>query len=469
MRRPWGMWIALTAVLIATAPHQAPAEEQVVTLSIDEFTARGIEKGIQGRQNALNFESAGYSREIVFRQTDSPTLAANASVERAETKANGAIATTDSHTEGITLNELMPTGTQITANGQLAGSEVRGLGSESTSKSVSANLTQPIYLFVKNSVRRTRLQADLAFANARDGFDSTVLSLRTQSRSFYYQVMLGDELIKVEQRKLASSQKLLEITQAMVQGGKTAPVETMRAKIRLQDDERQLQNAIVNRATSVLSAKNFLYLPLDVDVHFSSQLEFRPLNTGLERLVQYAMVHNPLLRSLRRNQQLAQLDLETVRERTRPTLELETGYAGTDSLGGWSRAWTLGGSANWLFFDSFVTRDNVSKARIDIIIAELNTAEAERTTQLNINNAYLNLKNAERQIQEFSRSIEQARHNVEVVRLRFKNGLERLIDVFDAENDMRNLDNEYLGLLVNFNQQKDILSQLVGKNVENIR
>ena len=88
---------------------------------------------------------------------------------------------------------------------------------------------------------------------------------------------------------------------------------------------------------------------------------------------------------------------------------------------------------------------------------------------MDVQNAYLDIKKAEKQILDFQSSREQARHNVDVVRLRFQNGLERLIDVFDAENDMRNLDNEYLNLLVRYNESKDTLSQLIGGDVESIR
>jgi outer membrane protein TolC len=197
-------------------------------------------------------------------------------------------------------------------------------------------------------------------------------------------------------------------------------------------------------------------------------LEFKPLRTGLERLVQFATLHNPQLKTLRRQRELAELLRQTAQETTRPTLSLNSTYNYTETSASLTRDWTLGGAANWLFFDSFVTRDNVSKAQIGVIIADLNLSDAERTTQLNINNAYLDLKNAEKQIQDFASSIDQARHNVEVVRLRFRNGLERLIDVFDAENDMRTLDNEYLNLVVSFNQQKDTLSQQVGADVETV-
>jgi hypothetical protein len=46
--------------------------------------------------------------------------------------------------------------------------------------------------------------------------------------------------------------------------------------------------------------------------------------------------------------------------------------------------------------------------------------------------------------------------------------LTRLTDVFDAENALRDLELEYLGLLVNFNTARDQLNVLVGVDVNEL-
>jgi outer membrane protein len=450
------------AMLLLSAPVFCD-DLLIPSVTLDQYVTLAIEKGIQGKLRALTLESAGYRREIAFRQTDSPSFTLGHEHTKSETKTTGPSgfdSISDSKESTLTMNENLPTGTNITAS---------GLYGDSHNPGFNASVTQPLYLFVWNAALRTRRSAELNFANAKDTYDAAVLSLRTQSRSLYYEVMLGEESIKVEQRKVESSKKLLDITQALVQGGKTAPIETMRAKIRLQEDERQLENAMTTRDKSILSAKNFVYLPLDEPVHFTSNLQFKPLELSVNRLIEYAMLHNPQLKSLRRDQELAHYATQIAIEPTRPTLSLTSTFGSNELPGTVSHAWSLGGKANWLFFDSFVTRDQVRIARIDEFVAGLNLLDAERTTKVNVQNAYLDVKNAEKQIKTFQFSREQTVRNVEVLRLRFQNGLDRLIDVFDAENDMRNLDNEYLGLVVGFNRSKDSLSELLGADVETIR
>src|SRR5205814_455606 len=107
----------------------------------------------------------------------------------------------------VVINELLPTGTALSTTGKYDDSNKPGF---------TASVTQPIYLFVKNSVMRTRRRAQLSYENSKDSFESGLLSIRTQARSFYYDVMLKEESIKVEGRKIASSKALNDVTAALV-------------------------------------------------------------------------------------------------------------------------------------------------------------------------------------------------------------------------------------------------------------
>lgn len=429
-------------------------------LSLDQFTDLAIKEGVQGQQNLLTLEREGYSRTIAYRQTDSPTFSASHTNANGESIVNDFRRETDSKNTTLSVREQTPLGTQINAETAYG---------DAAKPSLTATAVQPLYIFTRNSALRTRKRADLNFASARDNYESSVFSLRAQARNLYYQVMLGEESIRVDERKADSSRKLLDITQALVQAGKKAPVETMRAKIRTQSDERQLQNTRVLRDQSILNAKKFIAYPLDEPLQFTSRLQFKPFPHDLDKLVDLAMVHRPALKVLRRSFDLAKLDVQETQETTRPQISLNARYGYSELDPNISKSWTLGWGATWQFFDSFITRNRVKQARIALLVARLNLEDSERETRLNIASTYLELKRTEKQIQDFQSTREQARRNVEVIRLRFQNGLDRLIDVFDAENDMRNLENEYLSLLVSFNRSKDTLTQLVGMDVEALR
>jgi outer membrane protein TolC len=85
-----------------------------------------------------------------------------------------------------------------------------------------------------------------------------------------------------------------------------------------------------------------------------------------------------------------------------------------------------------------------------------------------VENAYLEVKRTEEQIADFGPQKDAAERNVRAIRLQYKNGLTRLTDVFDAENQMRELDLEYLGLLVAFNTARDRLKVLIGTDLDEL-
>lgn len=444
---------SLIALVLCTATLSRADDLLIPSLTLEDYTARAITQGTRGRLIAAALESAGYVRVNALRQTDSPDIAASYAKRRAESRVAGQSTLTDTDSTEVSVHQPTPLGTQV----QLTGTQ-----SDTSQPGLSASVTQPLYVFARNGTSRTRQRAELDFANARDSYESDVLAIQSQARGLYYDVMLAEESIKVEERKAASSQKLLDITQALVQAGKKAAVETMRARIRKQSDDRLLQNARVSRDKAVASAAHFIGVESDQPVHFITRLAFRPFRPSLSRLLEYAEDHRPQLRTLRRAQQLARLSRQETQDVVRPALAVNSTYGYSDADPLITHSWSLGGTVSWLFFDSFVTDRRVRAARIDELVADINISEAERALRVNVANAYRDIKNAEKQIMDFQSSREQARHNVEVIRLRFQNGLERLIDVFDAENDMRNLDNEYLGLLVSYQRAVDSLSELVG-------
>src|SRR5258708_37807196 len=111
-------------------------------------------------------------------------------------------------------------------------------------------------------------------------------------------------------------------------------------------------------------------------LHFVSPLECRPFRPSLDRLVDYALEHQPQLKSLRRAQELSLLSLQQTQETTRPAFSLNSTYGYNELSNAVTHSWSLGGGATWLFFDSFVTANNVRTARINQFVADLNLAEA---------------------------------------------------------------------------------------------
>ena len=60
--------LGMSEALLADAPQ---------ALTLDSYVKRAVDQGIQAKLNDYALQTAGYTRQIAFRQTDSPTLTLN--------------------------------------------------------------------------------------------------------------------------------------------------------------------------------------------------------------------------------------------------------------------------------------------------------------------------------------------------------------------------------------------------------
>ncbi|OGS00218.1 MAG: hypothetical protein A2V88_11995 [Elusimicrobia bacterium RBG_16_66_12] len=470
---------AIDAILDAPVHDPAPvyseplAPATTMSLTIDEFVELSIRQGLRSQMTRLEYENAGYAKNIIFRQTIGPTLSANMAGNLTQTRTNGPLTKVEDAQSDLTLTQPLPTGTVLSLAGKYTTTLTR---SPSLSQhdvlrpGWNASLTQPVFLFVKNPVLRSRRRGRLNYESADDAYRSGILSIKAQARSLYYDVLLKKESLVVEQRKLQASRTLLGITKDLVQAGKLAPVETTRSLVRLERDRRQVQSAAAGREKAKEAANNFAGLPLNLRMEYRSVLKYEPFTLPLDRLRDYALANRPDLRRLQRNRDLAKLDLDESREPLRPSVNLVANYSSNETdtmLSGidsksLSREWKAGANLTWRLFDSFVNRDQVRQTRNAAALADLAYEEALRNTALEVENAYRDVKTAEAQFLNFSSTRDSAKENVEILRIQFMNGRGKIIDVFDAENEARSVELEYLNLLTNYYTTQDKLAQLLG-------
>jgi len=464
----------------AAREQQVDASTASLNLTINEFVNLALKTGLGAIRNNLEYENARLTRKIAFKQTTAPTLTAALSGDLTQNRysnpaSSSVLTKTDFGEASLTLNQPLPTGTIFSLTGKYNGTFARSplqYEHDFLRPGWSAALTQPIFVFVKNPVLRSRKKTSLNYDNAADSYRATILDLQAQARALYYDVLLKRESLGVEKRKLAASKALLKVTEELVKAGKLAPVERTRANVRAEQDHRQVLAAVNNLRKSKQNANNFLHAALDQPISYTSQLSYEPFTPTLDALVAYALNHRPELKRLRRAQALAELDLQEAKEPTRPSLDLSAGYDSSDTSNRLSgigtnktltRQWQAGALLSWRFFDSSITSDQARQAFNAKRLADLAYEEGMRATILEVKNAYMDVKALESQL-DFQSIRESARENIEILRIQVQHGSGRIIDVFDAENEAKNIDLQYLNLLVNYYLTQDRLAQLLGSN-----
>jgi outer membrane protein TolC len=472
--------------------------KEVTELSVDEYTRLALQESLNARISRHGLGSNTFGYRATYLSSRYPTLTATGAASRAETKGNPSGIDSQTNTYDTSLTYAQPLyatgGSLQTVLGQ---SETKNV-SEGSSPFLSGrkpqlNLTytQPLFLFVHDPNKRAWRRAELNYENQLDNYETDRLNVVFDARNLYDQVLLNLSQLGVQKKKLRSSEEVKMITQAMVNAGRVAPIELNRAEIRFHDDERSLQNARVAYWQILNQAKDRVGVARDTVVVFTSTLTYTPFDASLEKLIEYAYIHQPGIRSARRNMELSEISLREAQEGIRPHFTLTgTGglvdATGTPALqqtttilglptttGGtiadYEKSWSAQIGFSWPFFDSHKTYYTVLSVRESLEIARLQLQAQERNTQVQVSNAYVDIKRTEEQILGYDVNRIQSMENVRIVKARYRQGLDRLIDVFDAEDQSRAIDLEFLNLLFTYTRSVDAVSQLIGGDARKVK
>lgn len=496
--------LILTAGLArAQGRYEGTGVREITELSVDEYTRLALQESINAQISRHSLSGNTFNRQVSYLSLRFPALTANSTLSRSELKVSnrvlGGTVSTDNQ------NDNYDTSLTYAQPVYLTGGAFQAVLDQNESRSVSEGsdpvfagikpqlnltFTQPLFLFVQDPNKRTWRRTELSYENQLDQYETDRLNVVFDARTLYYQVLLNLAQLGVQKNKLRSSDEVQKITRALVNAGRVPPIELNRVTLRFHTDERTLQNSRVIYWQILNNAKDKVGVARDTVVIFSSTMTYVPFNASVEKLIEYAYIHQPSIRSARRNVELAEIGLRESQESTSPRFALSgsvgrahlTGgnvTSGTTVLGlpvttggviaDWSQSWSAGANVTWPFFDSFKTHYAILANQENLIVARLQLQSAERNTQVSVANAYADVKRTEEQIIGFGLNRSQAMENVRIVKARYRQGLDRLVDVFDAESQARDIDLEYFVLLFSYSQAVDNLSRLVGGDVRKIK
>jgi len=290
----------------------------------------------------------------------------------------------------------------------------------------------------------------------------------------YYQTIEQQSSVAVEKQTLQAARQLLAISQALLRAGRYAPVEVSRAQLRYSLEERRIKNAQTALDQQLNKDRIILQLPAQSRLVLTSKLEYEPFSFGLKELVDLALAHRQDYLSAQRSLEISELNLKDLKESSRPFLSVVGSYSNSRNISNttfdtMNYGWTFGGLATWLLFDSGITRVKVRQASADLENSRITIENIRQQVRVDVENAYLNIKNLEQQLKDFEPNRVQAENNLKAVQYRYRNGLDRLIDVFDAEDEMRSLELEYLGLLVSYYSARDQMALVIDSRLPGTR
>jgi outer membrane protein TolC len=444
-------------------------------MSVNQFSDLALRRSLRYRtyRNSLEAENFGYG--VAWRATRLPVLGAAGSLGRSYSATSPTRSYANTTESSLSLDEpVYWTGGTFSVKGSRSTTRTDSAGAVTatrTEPSYAASYTQPLYLFVGDPRRRGWKKTELAHASALASFERERLSIWVEARRLYYLNVQKESELDLEKKTLESARSVLSTVEALVNAGKNAPVDLSRAEIRHQREQRRLKNAQTALEKLRNDILNFLQLPRGTTMRLTTTLTYEPFKKDVAELLEFSRAHRQDYLNARRSLEQAELSLKDIREEVRPNLSVGSSYNSSKTipepgLVDYARGWSVSGTLSMTLFNSGITRLKVEQANRSLENARLGLQDLERAIEAEVRNAFLDIKRLDEQVGDYEVNRKQVGKNLQAVRYRYTNGIDRLIDVFDAENEMRALELEFLGLLASYYTARDQLVLIVGGPLE---
>ncbi|HEU5080881.1 MAG TPA: TolC family protein [Opitutaceae bacterium] len=266
-------------------------------------------------------------------------------------------------------------------------------------------------------------------------------------RTRFYNVLLAQEQIKVQEANVHLLEEQLQIARNRFQAGASSNFEVLRAEVSLANAQPPLINARNNFRTSIdelrqsLGYVNRNSANMSRVPEFVGTLDFTPVSYDLATALHTAEENRPELQRLSRIEDARRAGVRNARSTYYPNLALVGGYefrknnfseSFSESLDGW----IIGAQSSWAIFDGMATRGRVVQAKSQLRQAELSTQETFLAIEVDVRRALSSLQEAAELTQAAQKVVAQAEEAVRLADARYAAGTVTQLDVLQARVDL---------------------------------
>jgi TolC family type I secretion outer membrane protein len=321
-----------------------------------------------------------------------------------------------------------------------------GTGSVNTeSWNAGIQLVQNIYAGGK--ITAAFQGAEATKKQAMANYQTAVSDMLLLVRLAYYDVLLAEQQIIVNEASVKLLQKELDDQQRRFDAGTVPHFNILRAEVAVAN----AKPALIHAKSQYRIAKNVLVnllgynLPREVleniPMTLTDNFDVAPWNLALPDAIQQALERRTELKALREDIKLQQVNVVNAKAGYKPTLQAFAGYNWmnntfsqdlTDYLNGWS----VGGQMTWNLFDGAQTIGKVKQANSLYDKSKNELDDRLRQVELNVRTAFSDFIEAREVLDSQVKVQEQAEESLREANARFDAGTATQLDVLDAETSL---------------------------------
>jgi outer membrane protein TolC len=298
------------------------------------------------------------------------------------------------------------------------------------------SIDQPVYTGGKIRAANKMADTGIELAGINIYLKTSIVLAQTDAAYFNYISVKAKKQAACKYKILLDS--LVSTIEAGMQEGMATRNDLLKAQVKRNDALLMLQKAESGLQLSRMNLCRVIGLPLETEISVEdATLTIAPSMNFSEKEEQSPELR-PEYQILNKSIELEQYEEKMIRSEMLPQIGISAGYNyfGGLKLNGQSTnemSFSALASVKVPIFNWSEKRNKLTKAKLATEAAQLELDETEKLLQLDIAQARFNLQDAATRLKLTSTALEQAEENLETCRDRYNEGMERLVNLLEAQ------------------------------------
>ncbi|NJD54942.1 MAG: TolC family protein [Nitrospirae bacterium] len=329
---------------------------------------------------------------------------------------------------------------------------------EQYNTSVTARQTLFDFGKTRTNVNIQKLNIEASQADLANTEEQVILNVKQA----YYNLLRAKRNRVVAEETIKQFEQHLGQAKAFYEVGTKPKFDVTKAEVDLSTarlSQISAENAV---RIAYVSLNNAMGAPDAPEYVIEDKLSFEKYQMTVDEAMEKAYANRPELKSILAKKKASEEAIALARKGYYPVLtgNADWTWAGERFANG--DGWSAGVGLSIPIFSGFLTRNQVSEAKANLVVLTANEESLRQTVLLEVQQSLLNLREAEERISTAELTVRQAQENYEIANGRYAAGVGNPIEVTDAEVALANAKTSYIQALYDFRVARASLEKAMG-------
>jgi outer membrane protein len=308
-------------------------------------------------------------------------------------------------------------------------------------------------------------------------YQTAVADALLAARVAYYDVLVAEQQIKVNEASVALLTQELEDQQRRFDAGTVPKFNVLQAQVAVANARPPLiksQNAYRVAKNTLASSLGF-NLPRsvweDIPLNLVDKLDANPYSVDLPSAIAQALEKRTELAALQRTVGLQRENIINARSGYKPTLQAFAGYDWNSSEFSSDPSqefdgWIIGGQLNWNIFDGMLTYGKVVQAKAQLEHAKADVEDRSRQIELEVRTDYSSFIEARETLESQQKVQEEAEEALRLAKARADAGTGTRLDVLNAETQLTQARTTQVQALHDYDVARARFERAIGQDMQ---